>query len=74
MTEPGCALAHCYEPATKVAVVTHGGRTAEVPVCAEHFHDIDWGVVPRRSLIEAATRLGLFASGAGKAGEESQAG
>ncbi|PPF79219.1 hypothetical protein C5B96_13205 [Subtercola sp. Z020] len=71
MAEPGCALAHCYEPATKVAVVTQGGRTAEVPVCSEHFHDIDWGVVPRRSLIEAATRLGLFSAATG---EESQAG
>lgn len=74
MLEPACALAFCYEPATKVAIVTHGGRTAELAVCREHFHDIDWGVVPRRSLIEAATRLGLFAAESDSGDSRSQAG
>ncbi|MDF2444442.1 MAG: hypothetical protein JWR01_2645 [Subtercola sp.] len=50
VTETRCFFPDCEEPGTKTLAVSLRGVSRTLDLCAEHFHDIDWGVISEEEL------------------------
>ncbi|RFA16266.1 hypothetical protein B7R21_02485 [Subtercola boreus] len=50
MAEAHCIFDDCVEPVTTSLPLTLKGVRHTLDVCADHAHDIDWGVIAEEEL------------------------
>ncbi|TQL55178.1 hypothetical protein FB464_2736 [Subtercola boreus] len=59
MPDVRCVFENCVEPVAKTIDLDREKDTLQCPVCSEHAHDIDWGVIPHDELVRNAEIRGL---------------